>query len=87
MGLSTESVECNVERCPFWREWTPFGMCSVSCNGGIRNRTRMCANGSPGVIGCEGLSREVMTCNDEVGFVCLTPFFFLNICEEPAKQR
>lgn len=44
--------DCNTEACPKPTEWSEWGECSVSCGGGLRQKTRECvnfrdANGNP----------------------------------------
>ncbi|KAK7466023.1 hypothetical protein BaRGS_00037424 [Batillaria attramentaria] len=48
-----------------WSEWTSWGQCSASCQGGERTRTRTCDNPSPQFGGgdCDGPSIEVEACN------------------------
>ena len=42
-------------------------MCSQSCGGGNRERTRTCVNGDVGEIGChEGAVKDVQGCNNNV---------------------
>ena len=48
-------------------------MCSVSCGGGLRSRTRECENGYPGQNGCLGSRQEEGVCNEGVIF-SLTSF-------------
>ncbi|XP_061197855.1 SCO-spondin-like isoform X2 [Saccostrea echinata] len=66
-GLSTEYGVCNTHQCPIdgkfteWGSWTP---CSVTCGGGLSNRTRFCANPRPqyGGKNCSGLFSESQMC-------------------------
>ena len=48
-----------------WTDWTPFGTCSKTCGGGIKNRFRTCTNPKPqhGGRDCEGSLVESMDCN------------------------
>ncbi|XP_078487952.1 uncharacterized protein LOC100179634 isoform X3 [Ciona intestinalis] len=62
---STES-ECNVQDCPFWRAWSSWTLCPVTCGGGLISRSRTCMNGDPGDVGCEGAISESSICNSEV---------------------
>jgi len=43
-----------------WSTWSRFGDCSVTCNGGVKTRTRTCENGSVGEKGCEGSTNMTM---------------------------
>ena len=46
-----------------WAAWQAWGECSASSGGQtIRQRTRTCTNGIPGVEGCEGENEEDETC-------------------------
>lgn len=43
LGKSVEEMQCGMEACPFWSEWTPFSRCSVSCGpDGVMTRQRTC---------------------------------------------
>ncbi|KAF6022222.1 SSPO [Bugula neritina] len=48
-----------------WTEWSAFSICSVSCGGGQKVRTRSCTNPPPANCGatCEGKSFQLHTCN------------------------
>ena len=44
-GIGAQAEECNVQHCPVdgnWATWLPWGICSHSCNGGVRHRQRAC---------------------------------------------
>ena len=77
MDADTEILSCNSRRCPFWRTWTQLGPCSATCDGGTRNRTRVCAFGNPGDVGCEGLALEIVACNTEDEEVRLELIYFV----------
>lgn len=60
-------IECN---CHYivdgaWSSWASYGPCSVTCEGGIRNRERLCDDPAPawGGAECPGESSETGTCN------------------------
>lgn len=50
-----------------WSSWVSWGACSVSCGGGTRQRTRLCANPAPkhGGRQCEGNDVHIDFCNTE----------------------
>nr|XP_018669341.1 SCO-spondin-like [Ciona intestinalis] len=55
---------CNLGECVVaWQPWGPWGECNVTCGGGVKVRTRLCDNGMPGDVGCEGLTINENTCN------------------------
>lgn len=47
-----------------WGEWSPFGDCSVTCGGGIQERSRVCNSPPPdfGGADCIGDSTETQDC-------------------------
>lgn len=50
-----------------WSSWVSWGACSVSCGGGTRQRTRLCASPAPqnGGRQCEGNDVHIDFCNSE----------------------
>ncbi|XP_055041763.2 hemicentin-1 isoform X2 [Misgurnus anguillicaudatus] len=69
-GLDSQTQMCNERNCPVdgkWSSWVSWGACSVSCGGGSRQRTRMCANPAPqhGGRQCEGNGIHIDFCNNE----------------------
>ena len=50
-----------------WTEWSEFGACSVTCDGGTQERTRECTNPAPenGGLDCEGASTESQDCGTD----------------------
>ncbi|KAI7799480.1 hemicentin-1 isoform X1 [Triplophysa rosa] len=69
-GLDTQTQVCNERNCPVdgkWSSWVSWGACSVSCGGGTRQRTRVCASPAPqhGGRQCEGNDIHIDFCNSE----------------------
>ncbi|XP_053397599.1 sushi, von Willebrand factor type A, EGF and pentraxin domain-containing protein 1-like [Mercenaria mercenaria] len=50
-----------------WSSWSSWGVCNVTCDGGVRQRSRACDNPSPGQYGsqCVGDMIEELQCNTE----------------------
>ena len=48
-----------------WTNWSPWGICSTTCNNGSWTRTRTCTNPAPAEGGksCTGNSTEIGDCN------------------------
>ena len=65
-----------------WQLWTVWGDCSVSCGGGLRNRTRDCINPEHGGAACEGPSEQAENCNEHPCpsklHYCFYPFLYLS---------
>ncbi|KAL3315722.1 hypothetical protein Ciccas_005642 [Cichlidogyrus casuarinus] len=64
---------CNKQDCPTdgqWGSWTPWSLCSKSCGGGIKRRTRKCDNPAPTEGGADCPANEANTqdeqCNTEL---------------------
>eukprot|EP00795_Rhopilema_esculentum_P014506 gene14506-5566_t len=69
-GPASESRPCNVESCPVdgkYGPWGSFGLCSTTCGGGVKRRTRSCTNPSPSHGGkeCKGAALETLSCNTQ----------------------
>ncbi|XP_053325662.1 hemicentin-1 [Spea bombifrons] len=70
-GQDTQMQVCSDQNCPvdgkwsIWSSWTP---CSLSCGGGLRQRTRECSNPAPqnGGHSCEGNALEHELCNADL---------------------
>nr|XP_054608122.1 hemicentin-1 isoform X2 [Nothobranchius furzeri] len=67
-GTDTQSQVCKETSCPVdgkWSSWMSWGSCSVSCGGGTRERTRLCASPAPQHRGrkCEGNDVHTDFCN------------------------
>ncbi|XP_066533975.1 hemicentin-1 [Hoplias malabaricus] len=69
-GADTQTQVCTERSCPVdgkWSSWVSWGACSVSCGGGTRQRTRLCASPAPqhGGRQCEGNDVHIDFCNSE----------------------
>uniref|UniRef100_A0A3P8S7B0 Uncharacterized protein n=1 Tax=Amphiprion percula TaxID=161767 RepID=A0A3P8S7B0_AMPPE len=69
-GTDTQTQVCKERPCPVdgkWLSWVSWGACSVSCGGGTRQRTRLCASPTPqhGGRQCEGDSTQLSRCNTQ----------------------
>ncbi|XP_051232997.1 hemicentin-1 isoform X2 [Dicentrarchus labrax] len=69
-GSDTQTQVCKERPCPVdgkWSSWVSWGACSVSCGGGTRQRTRLCASPSPqhGGRQCEGNDVHIDFCNSD----------------------
>ncbi|XP_052700326.1 coadhesin-like isoform X2 [Crassostrea angulata] len=67
-GPSTRSEVCNTQPCPVdggWSSWQNPSQCSVTCDGGLRTRTRTCNHPTPANGGnqCQGGSLLREHCN------------------------
>ena len=50
LGPYQEVADCNTHPCPInggYSEWSEFSACSVTCNSGMKARTRLCNNPKP----------------------------------------
>ncbi|XP_042370765.1 hemicentin-1 [Plectropomus leopardus] len=69
-GTDTQTQVCKERPCPVdgkWSSWVTWGACSVSCGGGTRQRTRLCASPAPqhGGRQCEGNDVHIDFCNSD----------------------
>ncbi|CAB1323870.1 unnamed protein product, partial [Coregonus sp. 'balchen'] len=69
-GPDTQTQLCKERHCPVdgkWSSWVSWGACSVSCGGGTRQRTRLCASPAPQHRGrqCEGNDVHIDFCNSD----------------------
>ncbi|XP_033937393.1 hemicentin-1 [Pseudochaenichthys georgianus] len=69
-GTDTQTQFCKEKPCPVdgkWSSWVSWGTCSVSCGGGTRQRTRLCASPAPQHAGrqCEGNDVQIDFCNND----------------------
>ncbi|XP_078345694.1 coadhesin-like isoform X2 [Oculina patagonica] len=72
LGPNIQSEPCNTEPCPVdggFSEWTEFSECTVTCGGGVHERSRECTNPEPAYNGknCDelGPAMESEICNTE----------------------
>ena len=72
-----------------WGDWSAWGTCSVTCDGGTQVRNRKCTNPAPNYGGsaCEGSASENQACGSEACSsgnkwpgVIWGPFFNLQLC-------
>lgn len=55
-----------IDKKPVWSEWSPWGNCSQTCNGGERIRTRTCKRDTSQCtqyVDCEGSDKQIEPCN------------------------
>eukprot|EP00916_Digyalum_oweni_P020829 GHVL01034698.1.p1 GENE.GHVL01034698.1~~GHVL01034698.1.p1 ORF type:complete len:923 (-),score=209.86 GHVL01034698.1:1791-4559(-) len=80
--LLTEEQTCNIQKCPMdciVTEWTPWGVCSKKCGGGVQDRSREILRQSYGNGKECGLLIESKKCNEDLP-VCADKSYLLN-CE------
>ncbi|KAM4722858.1 hemicentin-1 [Rhinophrynus dorsalis] len=70
-GQDTQMQICSDRHCPTdgkWSAWGSWTSCSLSCGGGLRQRTRACSNPAPqhGGHKCEGNEIENEVCNSDL---------------------
>ncbi|KAM4642152.1 hemicentin-1 [Discoglossus pictus] len=70
-GDELENEICNSDLCPIhgnWGQWSSWGSCSRTCNGGQMKRHRSCDNPAPSHQGrdCSGTDSEIQRCNMEL---------------------
>ncbi|XP_052257629.1 SCO-spondin-like [Dreissena polymorpha] len=66
-GSPHDAETCNAFSCPVdgsWKLWGTWGECSVTCGGGLRNRSRDCDRPEHGGENCAGPSEQAEDCND-----------------------
>ncbi|KAK3095360.1 hypothetical protein FSP39_013702 [Pinctada imbricata] len=68
VGDTSEDTACNTNACSVdgsWGDWSQWGTCTKSCDGGQRSRTRVCDNPAPSSGGqdCIGTSSMFEDCN------------------------
>ncbi len=65
-----ETKFCGTECCSIngkWSSWSSWSQCSVSCNSGLKKRTRDCKSPEPSCGGnyCEGKGIDFQECNSQ----------------------
>ena len=62
----SQSESCQNQNCPgTWSDWSPYGACSVTCDNGVRTRTRTCIGGEVGQPNCQfGSASEEIPCSN-----------------------
>ncbi|XP_069128273.1 SCO-spondin-like isoform X2 [Argopecten irradians] len=61
-GVDTEDQICSTNLCPIpgeWLEWSSWSMCSKTCGGGVRDRSRVCNETSYGNLTAPCLNSNV----------------------------
>ncbi|XP_026870029.2 thrombospondin-2 isoform X1 [Electrophorus electricus] len=69
-GSGRETQRCEAKPCPIdggWGPWSPWAICSATCGGGVRGRTRVCNSPRPqhGGRRCLGEARDTEACNKQ----------------------
>ncbi|KAI1887191.1 hypothetical protein AGOR_G00203610 [Albula goreensis] len=69
-GNGRETQRCDTEPCPVdggWGPWSPWAICSATCGGGLKGRTRVCNSPEPlhGGRDCLGEPTDNEVCNRE----------------------
>uniref|UniRef100_A0A4W4F0W9 Thrombospondin 2a n=1 Tax=Electrophorus electricus TaxID=8005 RepID=A0A4W4F0W9_ELEEL len=71
-GPSIQTRRCSLAKCDSrvdggWGPWSPWAICSATCGGGVRGRTRVCNSPRPqhGGRRCLGEARDTEACNKQ----------------------
>ncbi len=66
-GAAAETGQCGAVPCvdPTWTEWSEWGGCSITCDGGSQARTRQCDGGEIN-RDCIGAAYETQSCNERL---------------------
>ncbi|XP_029450146.1 thrombospondin-2 [Rhinatrema bivittatum] len=69
-GAGRETKQCEGAPCPIngkWGPWSPWSTCTVTCGGGMRERSRLCNSPKPqhGGRKCTGDMKEIGICNKQ----------------------
>ncbi|XP_076098251.1 SCO-spondin-like [Mytilus galloprovincialis] len=65
-GQRNQNSTCNEHDCPvdgFWDKWKAWGVCNVTCGGGMQIRLRECIMPLHGGQGCDGTNTDSQECN------------------------
>ncbi|XP_031691030.1 thrombospondin-2-like isoform X1 [Oncorhynchus kisutch] len=67
-GQGRETQRCEAKPCPIdggWGPWSPWAICSATCGGGVKGRTRVCNSPEPQYKGkkCPGETNDSNACN------------------------
>ncbi|CAL1543550.1 unnamed protein product, partial [Lymnaea stagnalis] len=68
VGDFNATQSCNVQSCPvdgYYKNWSDWGSCSVTCGGGQQYRQRSCVQPLYGGADCVGPRNETQACNDK----------------------
>ncbi|XP_048731015.2 uncharacterized protein LOC125648132 [Ostrea edulis] len=81
-GDSSETATCYSLGCPVhggWGEWGSWNTCSVTCDTGTKNRSRVCNNPTPanGGNACANSADECIECNTQNCQFCLVRDHFM----------
>jgi hypothetical protein len=66
--LLFENIFVLIDIKPTWLEWSPWGNCSRTCDGGERIRYRTCKNDTSQCkqqLKCDGSDKQIQPCNTE----------------------
>uniref|UniRef100_A0A8K9UE61 Thrombospondin 2a n=1 Tax=Oncorhynchus mykiss TaxID=8022 RepID=A0A8K9UE61_ONCMY len=69
-GQGRETQRCEAKPCPIdggWGPWSPWAICSATCGGGVKGRTRVCNSPEPQYKGkkCPGETNDSNACNKQ----------------------
>uniref|UniRef100_A0A4W5M718 Thrombospondin 2a n=1 Tax=Hucho hucho TaxID=62062 RepID=A0A4W5M718_9TELE len=69
-GQGRETQRCEAKPCPIdggWGPWSPWAICSATCGGGVKGRTRVCNSPEPQYGGkkCPGETNNSNACNKQ----------------------
>uniref|UniRef100_A0A674AZ85 Thrombospondin-2-like n=1 Tax=Salmo trutta TaxID=8032 RepID=A0A674AZ85_SALTR len=69
-GQGRETQRCEAKPCPIdggWGPWSPWAICSATCGGGVKGRTRVCNSPEPQYGGkkCPGETNDSNACNKQ----------------------
>ncbi|XP_060572734.1 ectin-like [Ruditapes philippinarum] len=71
LGNMTDNKVCELYLCPIhggWGQWQEWGSCSVTCDMGMKSRSRDCSNPPPSRFGdhCFGHNQESQLCMPKI---------------------